>query len=99
MKTWKRLKAIAKRQGMPLDIRANMAAIDDNKGAIELFAVSCYDPSKKDRIKRLCVEIALKELRNPKLISAEVSSRAATRVTTKPLEASSRVHTRGATKP
>lgn len=64
MKTWAQLRAIAKQQGMGLDIRSNMAAIDDNKGVNELFAVSCEVVSKKDRLLRLCVETALKELKS-----------------------------------
>jgi hypothetical protein len=48
---------------MALDIRANMAAIDGNKGANELFAVSCEVVSMRDRILRLCIEEALNELK------------------------------------
>lgn len=62
MKTWKQLGAIAKRQGMSLDIQAVGVAIDGNKGADELFAVSCDNVSKRDRLFRLCAERALKEL-------------------------------------
>jgi hypothetical protein len=114
-KTWKQLKAIAKRQGTPLD----MTAIDHSKGVVELFAVSCDESSKKDRIQRLCIEIALKEraqlwlvvleeLRNPKSILSEASSRTAIRgASTKPPAAlphtatrgSTNAPTRGATKP
>lgn len=65
MKTWKQLEAIAKRQGMSLDIQSTSVAIDGNKGANELFAVYCDRVSKKDRIFRLCVETALKELGEP----------------------------------
>ena len=63
MKTWKELRVIAKRQGMSLDIRLNMVAIDGNKGTHELFAVSCKT-SEKDRILRLCTEVGLKELKD-----------------------------------
>jgi hypothetical protein len=50
MKTWKELGAVAKRQGMSLDIRTNLVVIDGNKGTNELFAVSCNVVSKKDLI-------------------------------------------------
>jgi hypothetical protein len=67
---WKELGAIAKRQGMSLDIRSNIVAIDGNKGSNELFAVSCEVVSKKDRILLLCVEVGLQELKDRQVSSA-----------------------------
>jgi hypothetical protein len=67
MKTWKELGAVAKRQGMSLNIRPNVVVIDGNKGTNELFAVSCNVVSKKDLILRLCVEASLKELKDKEL--------------------------------
>ncbi len=65
MKTWKQLEAIAKRQGMSLDIRSTFVAIDGNKGANELFAVSCDCLEEGSSLFRLVVEMALKELGTP----------------------------------